>query len=200
VTLDFPAGQEPDLWQPDPEEQTHRFVLGNVSRASIVDPPLIAICMNPSRADRTQSDKTVNRLIEASTDNGYPGWIMLNLYPQRATKPSDLSPFDSGLSAANCAAIEQTLLRFQVVEVLGAWGGQSHKTLRQAKPSVLDTLDRLGVRLYMWDGLTKTGNPFHPTPRRSPLLMQGTKRYLTRIGNRHEEVKLGSTGTSTVVS
>lgn len=181
--IDYPRGHEPDLWDPDPERPTHRFALGNTAKASVSAPPLIAICMNPSYADRTQADKTVNRLIRASLDNEQPGWMMLNLYPERATKASELSPYDRGLSAANCGVIEHVLLQYGATEVLCAWGGLTHKTLRQAKSDVLDTLSRLGVKPFMFDGLTTGGEPFHPMPRGKPLLMRGDKRYLDISGD-----------------
>ena len=79
----YPAGHEPDYWHPAPEQRSHRFALGNVALASVDDPPLIAICMNPSYANYSEADKTVNRLIKASIDNKQPGWVMLNLYPER---------------------------------------------------------------------------------------------------------------------
>lgn len=180
----YPPGHEPDFWSPDPEERTHRFALGNTSRASAGDPPLIAICMNPSYADHSEADRTVNRLIQASVDNAQPGWVMLNLYPERATDASKLLDYDAGLSTANCAAIEQVLRQYAVPEVLVAWGGLKHATLRRAKRDVLDTLDRLGVKPFTYDGLTTGGDPFHPTPRGPALLMKGTKRYLARSGNR----------------
>ena len=180
-------GQEPDLWCPDPEEQTHRFALGRVAEASGQRPPFISICMNPSFADQTQSDKTVNRLIKASMDNDHHGWMMLNLYPERATNPSNLSPYDPGLSKANCSVVSQQLRTFGVSEVHGAWGDLKHPTLQQAKVDVLETLDQLGVRVFTFDGLTATGNPRHPTPRGRGLQMAGTKRYLARFGARLSE-------------
>jgi hypothetical protein len=182
--ISYPPGQEPDFWDPDPEEQTHRFALGNIAGASIGNPPLIAICMNPSYADHTRTDKTVNRLIEASRDNGRPGWVMLNLYPERATDASKLSTYDRGLSRLNCATIEQVLGRYGVTEVLGAWGGLKYETLRRAKADVFDTLDRLSVSLFTFDGLTADSEPRHPTPRGVPLQMRGDKRHLTRTGYR----------------
>lgn len=95
--IPYYLGCKPDLWDPEPEKQDHRFALGRVAGASAQNPPLISICMNPSFADQRQSDKTVNRLIRASMDNTRNGWMMLNIYPQRATNPSDLSPYDSKL-------------------------------------------------------------------------------------------------------
>ena len=184
----YPHGHEPDFWSPDAKERKHRFALGNTSRASVADPPLIAICMNPSYANHSEADKTVNRLIRASIDNAQPGWVMLNLYPERATDASKLLDYDAGLSAANCAAIEQVLGQYGVTEVLVAWGGRKHKTLRSAKTDVLAMFDRLGVKPYTFDGLTTGGDPFHPTPRGPALLMKGTKRYLARSGSRLVEL------------
>jgi len=182
--MSYPPGYEPDFWAPDPEERTYRFALGSTARATAGDPPLVAICMNPSHADRSRPDKTVSRLIQASRDLGQPGWLVLNVYPERATDPSELSDYDPRLSAANCAAIEQVSRQYGVTELLVAWGGLRQATLRRAKTDVLDTFDRLGVKLFMFDGLTTGGDPFHPTPRGPALLMRGDKRYVTRSGSR----------------
>ena len=184
MIIPYSPGYEPDLWCPDPEEQSHRFALGHVAGASAQTPPFISICMNPSVADQTQSDKTVNRLVRASMDNNHHGWIMLNLYPERATNASNLSPYDPELSKANCAVIEHQLRKFGASEVLGAWGDLKHPTLLRAKVDVLATLDRLGVMLFTFDGLTARGNPRHPTPRGRKLQMIGAKRYLARSGYR----------------
>jgi hypothetical protein len=175
----YPVGHEPTIWKLDPEEAAHRFVIGNTSRASPDAPPLIAVCMNPSRADHGQADRTVNRLIRASVEHGYGGWLMVNLYPERSTDPSALSEFDPALSSANCAAIERVLTQHGATEVLGAWGGLKHASLRRGRRDVLDTLARLGVRLFSFDEPTAGGDPRHPTPRSGPLPMLGPKRYLT---------------------
>ena len=135
--------------------------------------------MNPSYADEQVADKTVNRIIRASVEHGYSGWIMLNLYPERATKPKDLQPYDANLSAANCAAIAEILVEHGVTEILGAWGGLAHATIRRAKKDVLAQLVTLGVRLFSFDTPTSGGEPRHPTPRTGPLPMLGPKRYLT---------------------
>lgn len=182
MSTEYPLGQEPDFWEPDPEEQSHRFALGNVQRSSISSPPLIAICMNPSHATRFQADRTVKRLIKASIDNRASGWLMLNLYPERATDASNLSQFDPGLSAANCEVIGAVLRRFGAGEVLGAWGGLKNRTLRRARADVLETLERLDVKLFTFDGLTGGGEPRHPTPRGTPLQMRGDKRFLMARG------------------
>lgn len=177
--IKYLSGYEPDFWEPDPGVPTHRFALGSASKATTVAPPLIAIGMNPSHAAETQADKTVNRLIEASVRHGYSGWVMLNLYPERSPKPRALSAYDAGLSAQNCAAIEQVLLRYGASEVLGAWGNMPHRTLKRAKLDVQALLDRMGVRVFTWDPLTKQGSPRHPSPPGRSLPMLGPKIYLS---------------------
>ena len=178
IVIAYPTGQEPDLWDPNPGQSGYRFALGNAALATSKNPPLIAICMNPSHAREDQSDKTINRLIQASEELGYAGWIMLNLYPERSPKPSTLSAFDPALSAANKFAITQVLARFETTEVLGAWGNLTHATLRQAKLDVLPILAGLGVRVFTFDPPTKEGNPRHPSPQGRYLPMHGPKVYL----------------------
>lgn len=175
----YPTGHEPDFWDPVPEENDFRFALGRTAGSSTASPPLIAICMNPSHARRREADKTVRRLIEASQHHRYAGWVMLNLYPERSPKPSDLTDFDAGLSAENCAAIERVLAKHGATEVLGGWGNAPHPTLRRARLDVLTLLGRLRVRVFTFDSLTKPGNPRHPSPPGNPLPMLGPKVYLT---------------------
>lgn len=175
----YPTGQEPDFWDPVPEQNDFRFALGRTAGSSIASPPLVAICMNPSHAKKMEADKTVRRLIEASQQHRYAGWVMLNLYPERSPKPRNLSDFDPGLSAENCAAIERVLAKHGATEVLGGWGNLPHPTLRRAKLDVLALLARLGVRVFTFDSLTDPGNPRHPSPPGRPLPMLGPKAYLT---------------------
>lgn len=175
----YPPGQEPNFWDPYPSVREHRFALGRATPAALARPPLIAICMNPSYADENTSDKTVNRIIRASVDLSCAGWIMLNLYPERVTRPIDLSTFDSALSAANCAVIERVVSEYGAKEVLGAWGDHPNSTIHRAKVDVRATLLRLGVKAFHLDDLTVDGQPRHPTPRGKPLAMAGPKRLFS---------------------
>lgn len=165
------AGYEASFWDPNPSSRTHRYTLGHAPHSASGSRPLIAICMNPSHADEYEADRTVNRLIEASIDHAYTGWVMLNLYPERATKPANLSPYDSALSTANCAAIENELARHEATEVLAAWGGNLPPTIRRAKQDVVALLTSLRVRLFSFDPPTVDRQPRHPTPRTGPLPM-----------------------------
>ena len=176
--ISYPTGQAANFCDPELGNDDYRFALGEIEGHAPGSPPVVVIGMNPSHARETESEKTVNHVIDVSARK-HSGWLVLNLYPERSPKPKALKPYDAGLSAANCEAIEQVLSLEGATEVLGAWGNMGGSTtLKRALPDVLAVLDRLGVRIYTLDALLKTGNPRHPYPRRGPLPMLGPKKYL----------------------
>jgi hypothetical protein len=174
----FPSGEQPDYWAPNPEHLDHRFALGRVGSPPSAQNPLVVIAMNPSYADASQADKTVNTVIAASSQLGHDGWIMLNLYPERATKPANLKAFDKALWAKNWAAVEDVLDTFAVSEVLSAWGDPPNPTIRAARKHMLAALRARGTRAYYFGDLNKSGSPPHPTPRGTPWSVTGSKTYL----------------------
>ena len=91
----YPKGDEPNYIIPM-EYRSYRFALGKDGRS-----PLIAICMNPSAAKEASSDHTINRIIKISKDLGMDGWIVFNLYPERATNSNQLGTFSQSLSDKN---------------------------------------------------------------------------------------------------
>lgn len=175
----YPDGQQPDFWDPRPADARHRFALGRIGGCSAGLRPLVVIAMNPSHARETQSDRTVNHVINVSMRK-HPGWLMLNLYPERSPKPTELKPYDAGLSATNCAAIERALKLVDATEVLAGWGNMGGSmTLKRALLDIRALLSNMGVRTYTLDPLLKTGNPAHPHPPGRPLPMLGPKMYLS---------------------
>ena len=176
----YVAGQEPDFADPDPGNDEYRYALGRIAVSSPAAPPLIVIGMNPSHARESRSDATVNHMINVAMRDKYSGWLMLNLYPERSPKPSELGDYDAELSAANCEAIERILSRLGTTEVLAAWGDMGGSaTLKRARPDVVALLARMGIRLFTLGPLTNEGNPRHPHPPGRPLPMLGPKVYLS---------------------
>ena len=62
-----------------------RYMLGKKGKNT-----LICIGANPSIASGSECDATMNLLCAILENNGYDGFIMLNLYPLIATNPDDL--------------------------------------------------------------------------------------------------------------
>lgn len=63
----YTKGQEPDFCNPSSFE-SYRYAIGKKGKNM-----LFTVCMNPSAASDEISDKTVNRIINASIQLGYDG-------------------------------------------------------------------------------------------------------------------------------
>lgn len=66
-------------------DNSSRFVLGEPGSNS-----LVCVGVNPSTATPEKLDNTLRTVKKLSAVHGFDGWIMLNLYPQRATNPNDM--------------------------------------------------------------------------------------------------------------
>lgn len=180
VPHSYPPGEAPQYWRPSSPSLDYRFILGSSADPATLagSNPLVVIGMNPSHATDQVSDSTVNRVVEARKELHHSSWWMLNLYPERSSKPANLRAFETALSAENCGEIADFLRTAQVDQVLGAWGDLKHPTLRQAKIDVLKTLHSINVRVYHYDTLTRLGNPRHPNPWGKDWDLSGPKKYL----------------------
>lgn len=157
----YPEGEEPNILEPNPSNDSKRFILGRDGKN-----PLVAICMNPSVADDNNSDPTIKRIIKVSKILGNNGWFVVNLYPKRATHPNDIGMFDRDLSDENIHIIKRFLLEKNIKEVWGAWGNQNNiEALEKGKQALLDMLNEIGVKVFYFGTLTKSGNPKHPLQR-----------------------------------
>ena len=70
-TFLYPKGYETDCIIPS-EYCSFRFALGKQGQN-----PLVAICMNPSAARETLSDRTINRIINVSKQLCMDGWYLI---------------------------------------------------------------------------------------------------------------------------
>lgn len=158
--LSYPKGYAPNYMIPL-EYCSHRFALGKKGKK-----PLVAICMNPSAARETSSDYTINRIIKVSQVLGMDGWMVFNIYPERATDANKMEVFKQELSDENIKEISKYLVDNNINEVWGAWGDDKNiEALIKGKQQLLTMLSRIGVRVYYFGTLTKKGNPRHPIQR-----------------------------------
>ncbi|MEF2920657.1 MAG: DUF1643 domain-containing protein [Acutalibacteraceae bacterium] len=156
----YPNGYEPDYIIPT-EYGPHRFLLGKRG-----ENPLVAICMNPSAAKDTSSDLTVNRIITISQKLRKDGWIVFNLYPERATDANKMDPFKQELSDRNVKEIKKFLVENNIKEVWGAWGDDKKlNQLIKGKQQLLTMIADIGVKVFYFGTLTRKGNPRHPLQR-----------------------------------
>ena len=67
------------------KDNSARYTLGKLGSKM-----LFFVGINPSTARPDDLDRTVARVENFAFNNGYDGWLMLNVYPQRATNPKDM--------------------------------------------------------------------------------------------------------------
>ena len=155
----YPENMEPNLCKPKKNE-IYRYLLGRRGKK-----PLVAICMNPSAANMEYSDRTINRIIKVSEKLGYDGWIIANLYPERATRASKLGAYNNKQQKKNIKKIMKFLKRNGIKEVWGAWGDLNHPVLTKSKKKLLSKLKKVDIKIYTFAALTKKGEPVHPLNR-----------------------------------
>lgn len=159
-TTDYPIGDEPNYIIPS-KYSPYRFALGKNS-----DNPLVAICMNPSAAEEIKCDKTCTRIINISKTLQKNGWMVFNLYPERATNKHNMDSFNQDISDKNIKIIKDYLLKNNIKEVWGAWGKDDGvEALIKGREQLLSMLSNIDVKVYYYGTLTKCGNPRHPTQR-----------------------------------
>lgn len=138
-----------------------RYVMGIPGKKN-----LLVIGINPSTATPDEPDPTIKKVMKISAANGYDGWIMVNLYPQRSTKPQDIV-FNQELFDENLEEIKAVCEKYKIKDVWCAWGdlintfGKDsflHDSLREIKTS----LKKQNVTFYHYDTLTNADNPRHP--------------------------------------
>lgn len=142
------------------EKNTCRYTLG-------VDGENVLICcgINPSTAKPDKLDNTVRRVGNFSKDNGYDGYIMINIYPQISTDPNNIhSDLDELNHKENIRNLKELLKNYPKSDIWAAWG-----TLIERRPYFHKSLKEIyniskyhNLNWIHFNDLTKAGHPRHP--------------------------------------
>lgn len=139
----------------------YRYILGTRGKN-----PLICIGINPSTADPTRLDPTLQSVERIAKNNGFDGFLMMNVYPQRATVPNDLDKqCNPVLHRENLAAFRHVLsLCHGTPTIWAGWG-----TLIEKRPYLFACLrdmiavgQEYGARWVSFGARSKAGHPHHP--------------------------------------
>lgn len=116
-------------------------------------PYAMFIGLNPSTADETENDPTINRCINYSKDWGYGGLCMANLFAFRATSPSDMMASDDPIGSDNDEWIIK--LAKEAGVIVAAWGNDG-SYLERSKEVQKMIPDLMCLKI------NKSGEPTHP--------------------------------------
>lgn len=133
------------------------------------------VMLNPSTADGTQDDPTIRRCIRFARDWGYTTLSVRNLFPWRATDPSEL--FHAETVTGGARGDSEVLTACTADLLVAAWGanvpfGRDKEILK------IWATYYAGVDVYCL-GKTKQGCPRHPlyvkAETQAMLLVEGRK-------------------------
>ena len=142
-------------------DNSARFLLGKSG-----EKPLFVVGNNPSTADEHRPDMTIAKVERFAHSRGFDGFVMLNLYPLRATDPRDLPPTaDPHLIQSNLRKIAAQLSATPTPVIWAAWGN-----LIAARPYLFPCLHQLAAatkdfqpRWIQCGPSTTLSHPRHPS-------------------------------------
>lgn len=146
-------------WIYDHDEPLSRYSLGQEGKN-----PLICFGVNPSTAVPENLDPTVASVARFAVEKGYDGWLMFNLYPQRATNPNNMHKnFQKKIHDKNVEAIAE-LTQGLSADVWCAWGTLIEKRpyLSRCLKDIYEVLSNNNCRYFTRGNISKAGHPHHP--------------------------------------
>jgi hypothetical protein len=165
------------------EDNSSRFVLGERG-----DNNLVCIGVNPSTATPQLLDNTLKTVKKLSKQHGFDGWIMMNLYPQRATNPNDMhAEINQDLHLENLRHFQE-VFTFGHTTVWAAWGALVEKRdyLSGCMKDITALAERYSVNWHSIGAITKAGHPHHPLYLNHSLPMEpfSMQDYLKTFGGK----------------
>lgn len=139
---------------------TLRFALGEKSNNMVA-----CIGINPSTAEPSKLDNTIQSVKRIAAFNGFDGWLMVNVYPQRATDPKYLhQEVDHTLPSQNIEVIRGLIEDLGVDTVWLAYGNliESRDYLSECMINIFSALRHLNLNWKIIDVPTQLGHPRHP--------------------------------------
>ncbi len=149
---------EVDIYEAD---NNYRYVLGKNGSN-----PLFVLGVNPSTATNVKPDTTITKIKNFSEQKGFDGWVTLNLYPQRTTKPSNLhQDLKRNLHEQNIKEIVEIISRYQNPTIWAAWGNiiTIRPYLKECLIDIQDSINRFNPNWIQVGEFTKKGHPRHPS-------------------------------------
>lgn len=126
--------------------------------------PLLAIGLNPSTATQERADPTVARVQRVAALHGFDGFVMLNLYPVRATDYRTLpAKVNATAFERNLQAIEEIVSQHERPTIWATWGQPvvHHSYFLKARDALYQRLSNYHPDWRRLGSLTATGHPRH---------------------------------------
>jgi hypothetical protein len=126
---------------------------------------LYVIGINPSTANEEKPDRTIGRVMGFADNNGFDGFAMINLYPQRSTRPYNLhQELCIEMHKNNLFAIKELFCDVHSPTILLAFGNNIgiRRYLKDCFRDIVSILQPHSPHWKQIGNLTGLGNPRHP--------------------------------------
>jgi len=136
-----------------------RYILGQIGIRN-----LVCIGINPSTATPTNLDRTLLKVRKIAKNKCYDGWVMLNVYPQRATDPNNIHQVkDTIIHYQNLEEISHFINEISNADICAVWGELIDKRpfLKECLSDLVQIIGSSKQWFHLSD-LTKKGHPRHP--------------------------------------
>ena len=140
-------------------DNTARYLLGTQGQRT-----LVCFGINTSTAEPNKLDPTVTKVRNIALRNGYDSFMMMNVYPQRATDPNDLHGLsDPQMKADNEHHIAH-FINGGTYDIVAAWGNLIDKRpyLYPNLQAIAQLPELAQCNWFHLGTLTKGGHPRHP--------------------------------------
>ncbi len=162
-------------------DNSARYILGQPQGRT-----LACIGINSSTAKPDDLDPTLKNVKKFSQLLNYDGWLMFNVYPQRATNPNDMHhQIDLYEHQQNLKYIAECLEKYDNIDIWAAWGTiiEKRKFLSQALRDIVAVISGFNVNWITIGKLSGKGHPHHPLylSHQSPPVKFDIKEYLKKV-------------------
>lgn len=141
------------------EDMANRFLLGTHGERT-----LICCGVNPSFASPEDLDPTMRNVEMFAKANGYDSYVMINLYPMRATNPKDMhKEKDEAIIRQNLHNIKKVLSSGNC-DIWAAWGTliETRIYLKGCLQQIVEVASTYNCEWYTIGKKSKKGHPHHP--------------------------------------
>ena len=138
----------------------YRYALGKKGKRT-----LACFGINPSTASPAKLDGTTRSVERIAEFNGFDGWLMLNIYPQRATVPNDIHKRKNTQAILENEAIIYDLFEEMNIDTIWAAWGDLIEIRKFFKPCLSNVYTKINRETLAWarvQALTQKGHPRHP--------------------------------------
>ena len=169
------------------EENSSRYLLGIEG-----EHPIICFGINPSTAEPNDVDNTIRKVIKISEHNNYDSWIMMNVFPVRATSfdnlNKELTDKEKNEHTENMKYIKDILNKYDKIDIWLAFG--NHIFHRNYLPGyfveIYEELSKHKVNWYITKE-NKSGAPSHPLYQKNDsklIKFENIRNFIEKLKNK----------------